>query len=264
MNRLNQLFENKKKDILSIYFTAGYPELPDTVRIIKTLDEAGVDLIEVGMPYSDPLADGPTIQASGQKALQNGMHMSLLFDQLQAVRPETNMPIILMGYFNQVMQYGEAAFLQKCQAIGIDGLILPDLPLEVYEAEYKHLFEQYEQRIIFLITPQTDEARIRKIDALSNAFIYMVSNSSITGAKSELSNAQIDYFKRINAMELKNPKLIGFGISNHTTFSTACKFAEGAIIGSAFIKAITGVNDVTNAVQQFVKQIRQDTLTAAD
>ncbi|MEM9823987.1 MAG: tryptophan synthase subunit alpha [Bacteroidota bacterium] len=256
MNRIQSLFNRKNKDILNIYFTAGYPQLEDTATIITALEEAGVDLIEVGMPYSDPMADGPTIQESGQVAIDNGMTLATLFEQLKRLRASSDVPLIMMGYFNQVMQYGEVAFLSKCQEIGIDALILPDLPLDVYEAQYQELFEKYNLKIIFLITPQTSEERIRKVDELSNAFIYMVSNASITGAKSGITDGQLAYFKRINQMNLKNPRLIGFGISNHDTFSTACQYANGAIIGSAFIRALKGSSDLSKTVRDFVESIK--------
>ncbi|MEO1628290.1 MAG: tryptophan synthase subunit alpha, partial [Bacteroidota bacterium] len=214
MNRLQRLFASDRQDLLNIYFTAGYPKLEDTIPIIRSLDQAGADLIEIGMPYSDPLADGPTIQQSGQKALQNGMTLPILFEQIAEVRQQTDIPLMMMGYFNQVMQYGEEAFFSKCKEVGVDGLILPDLPLHVYENEYQQLFEKLDLDITFLITPQTPDERIRKVDTLNRAFIYMVSNASITGAKTGLSEAQLAYFNRINEMELQHPRLIGFGISS--------------------------------------------------
>lgn len=257
MNSVNQLFANKKSGVLNIYFTAGYPHLDSTVDIIRSLDRAGVDLIEIGMPYSDPLADGPTIQQSSQVALQNGMTLGLLFEQIAEARRHCDTPLILMGYFNQMMQYGEQAFLATCKSVGIDGLILPDLPLHEYERHYKQLFEQYDLGISFLITPQTDEQRVRKIDELSRGFIYMVSDASITGAKQGISDKQLAYFERVDAMSLHNPRLIGFGISNRESFQTACRYANGAIIGSAFIQALGQPGaDVTSAVRDFVDQIR--------
>jgi tryptophan synthase alpha chain len=257
MNRIQQLFQNTPKNILNIYFTAGFPKLHDTEDIILALEKGGVDLIEIGMPYSDPLADGPTIQQSGEVALANGMTLELLFQQIVAVRAKTEIPLILMGYFNQVMQYGEERFFRQCAAVGIDGLILPDMPLHVYEEQYQNLFSELNLSISFLITPQTPEARIRTIDTLSRGFIYMVSSASITGAKDGISEAQLAYFNRINNMQLKNPRLIGFGISNHDTFITACKYASGAIIGSAFIRALSETpSDAPATTIKFVQAIR--------
>jgi tryptophan synthase alpha chain len=258
MNRLQRLFEQKQSDILNIYFTAGFPNLEDTVPIIRALDEAGADLIEVGMPYSDPLADGPTIQDSSQVAIRNGMSIPKLFEQLKEVRQYTDIPLVLMGYFNPVMQYGEQRFFEHCAEAGVDGLILPDLPVYEYEHFYKEQIEQAGLEISFLITPQTSEERIRKIDALSTGFVYMVSDASITGAKQGISPQQIAYFERIKAMELQNPRLIGFGISDHEAFSTACQYANGAIIGSAFIRALDRQpNNVQQTVHDFVSSIRQ-------
>ncbi len=238
MNRLTQLFKDKKSRILNVYFTAGYPKRADTEGVIAALEKAGVDLIELGMPYSDPLADGPTIQESGTKALENGMNLNLLFEQIQSARKTTEIPLILMGYYNQVMQFGDDKFFEKCAEVGVDGLILPDLPLPVYEEKYQKRLAELDLKISFLITPQTPTDRIRKIDKLTTGFVYVVSSYAITGSTTGISEAQIDYFKRIDAMKLKNPRLIGFGISDKTTFDIACEHANGAIIGSAFIKAL--------------------------
>lgn len=262
MNRIQQLFQNKRENILNIYFTAGFPKLHDTEHIILALEKGGADLIEIGMPYSDPLADGPTIQESGTKALANGMTLPLLFEQISSVRQKTQIPLILMGYFNQVMQYGEEKFFRKCKETGIDGVILPDMPLHVYEEQFQELFTELDLGISFLITPQTSENRIRKVDELTRGFIYMVSSAAITGAKAGISEQQLTYFNRINNMQLINPRLIGFGISNHDTFTTACKYANGAIIGSAFIRALEGTgqspapaDDVRQATIDFVQSI---------
>lgn len=253
MNRIiNKLAEGQK--LLSIYFTAGYPSLEDTVPIIKSLEAAGVDMIEIGLPFSDPLADGPTIQASSTQALHNGMNTKLLFDQLAGIRDHVDIPLIIMGYFNPVLQYGVEEFCKKCHEIGIDGLILPDLPLAEYQLHYQSIFEKYNLANIFLITPQTGETRIRQIDAASNAFIYMVSSASTTGAKTGFGNEQIDYFNRISALKLKTPQIVGFGISNAATFSAATQKSKGAIIGSAFIKMLS--NDGIQGIHEFVKNIR--------
>lgn len=261
MNRLTQLFKEKKQHILNVYFTAGFPKRDDTEEIILALAESGVDLIEIGMPYSDPLADGPTIQQSGTKALENGMHLNLLFDQIKSVRQKTQIPLVLMGYFNQVMRFGEAEFFKKCVESGVDGLILPDMPLHVYENDYQKMLADMDLKMSFLITPQTDAPRIRKIDALTTGFVYMVSSYAITGGNAGISDAQIDYFKRIEKMKLKNPRLIGFGISDKTTFDIACQYAQGAIIGSAFIRALErgdteGVS-VAETTAHFVGRVRE-------
>lgn len=258
MNRIIELFKQKDKDILNIYFTAGYPKKEDTTKVILALDEAGVDLIEIGMPYSDPLADGPTIQESGTKAIQNGMTLEFLFEQIAEVRKQTDIPLVMMGYFNQVMQYGEERFFQRAKAVGIDGLILPDLPVYEYESIYRSMIEQQGLSVSFLITPQTSEARIRQIDDLTKGFIYMVSNSSITGAKTGISEAQLAYFERINAMKLQNPRLIGFGISDHATYRTACDYSNGAIIGSAFIRALAKTDDVRQTTLDFVNMVKDN------
>ncbi|MEW2919855.1 tryptophan synthase subunit alpha [Muricauda sp. ANG21] len=253
MNRIKQKLQEDGK-LLSIYFTAGYPQLNDTVKIIQDLEKSGVDFIEVGLPFSDPLADGPTIQESSTVALKNGMHTELLFEQLKDIRKTVSIPLILMGYFNPVLQYGVEKFCQKCQEIGIDGLILPDLPLDVYLDEYEAIFKKYGLINVFLITPQTSEDRIRTIDAASEGFIYMVSSASTTGTKEGFGDEQAAYFKRIAAMNLNNLQIVGFGISNAQTFQQATEKAKGAIIGSAFIKHLA--RNGANGISDFVNQIR--------
>lgn len=254
-NRINHLFEIKKENILSVYFTAGHPNLNDTVEIIQQLEKNGVDLIEIGMPFSDPTADGPTIQRSSETALKNGMSLKLLFEQLKDIRQTVKIPLILMGYINPVYQFGVEKFCEKCAETGIDGLILPDLPLDEFEAFYKPVFEKHNLHNILLITPQTSEERIRQIDQASAGFIYMVSSSSTTGSGKRVEDFQRDYFERIQSMNLRNPRLIGFGISDRATFENACKYASGAIIGSAFVKAIDSEMKTQAAVSQFVKHI---------
>ncbi|MBW8325343.1 MAG: tryptophan synthase subunit alpha [Prolixibacteraceae bacterium] len=254
-NRINKLFQKKKERILSVYFTAGYPNLEDTVPMIQELVKNGVDLIEIGMPFSDPVADGPVIQRSSLIALQNGMSIRKLFEQLKDIRQTVDIPLILMGYINPVLQYGVVAFCQKCKEIGIDGLIIPDLPMDVFEEEFKAVFEANDLHNIFLITPQTSEERLRKIDAVSTGFIYMVSSNSTTGAKTSVSELQNEYFERVNSFGLKNPRLIGFGISNAETFANACEYASGAIIGSAFVKALEGSDPTDRKVSRFINSI---------
>ncbi len=250
--------QSGQQNLLSIYFTAGFPNLDDTQEIIKVLEQSGADLIEIGMPYSDPMADGPTIQKSSQQAIRNGMTLDLLFEQLESLKGETTIPLVYMGYINQIMQYGEQAFFKRCKEAGIDGLILPDLPIYEYERHYQQLINENGLTISFLITPQTSPERIRKIDELSTGFIYMVADNSITGAKKGISEEQIQYFKRIRDLELSTPRLIGFGISDHQSFTTACRYARGTIIGSAFIKAITDSEYLEGAIREFVDKIRGD------
>jgi tryptophan synthase alpha chain len=252
MNRITKKLQEDKK-LLSIYFTAGYPNLDDTTKIITELVNNGVDMIEIGLPFSDPLADGPTIQASSTHALKNGMTTELLFEQLTNIRETVQIPLIIMGYFNPMMQFGVEKFCQKCQEVGIDGLIIPDLPLEIYESEYKDLFEKYGLENIFLITPQTSDKRILKIDALSNSFIYMVSSSSVTGNQSGFNEIQEHYFERIASMHLKNPQIIGFGISDKKTFQQATKHQKGAIIGSGFINFIK--NNSVEHIQNYINNL---------
>lgn len=250
MRRIQDKITEHKK-LISIYFTAGFPQLDDTKTIIESLEKSGVDMIEIGLPFSDPLADGPTIQASSTKALENGMTTALLFEQLKDIRQDVKIPLLIMGYFNPILQFGVENFCKKCQETGIDGLILPDLPLEIYLSEYRSIFEKYDLSVIFLITPQTSEERIRQIDDITDTFIYMVSSSSVTGSKKEFDEKQLAYFKRIADMNLKNPQIIGFGISNKITFEQATQFQKGAIIGSHFVNHLE--KQGTNNIESFLE-----------
>jgi tryptophan synthase alpha chain len=254
MNLIQELFQKKDKNLLSIYFTCGYPKLDDTTKVISRLEESGVDFIEVGLPYSDPLADGPTIQESSQKALENGINLDIIFEQLKTIKGTIKTPLVAMGYLNQLLKYGEDKFCQACVACGIDTVILPDLPMVEFENHYQQLFEKYGITNVFLITPHTSEDRIRKIDSYSKAFIYVVASASITGAKGEISNSQIEYFERIKGMNLQSKLIIGFGISDKATFDTACKYSNGAIVGSAFIKHLgdMGVEKTDNFIKSII------------
>ncbi|GAB4001246.1 tryptophan synthase subunit alpha [Spirosoma daeguense] len=258
-NRITDLFSQKSERLLNVYFTAGFPNLDDTVTILRGLQAAGVDLVEIGMPYSDPVADGETIQQSNGKALDNGMSLKTLFDQLENCRDEqtgVQVPILLMGYINPVLQFGIENFCQKCQEVGVDGVILPDLPLDLFLDEYADTFRKYGILNVNLITPQTSESRIRKIDAESDGFIYMVSSASITGSTKGVSDSMRDYFERIESMNLRNPRLIGFGINDHATFDTASQYANGAIVGSAFIRHLAENGTSEESIRQFVQTIR--------
>jgi len=257
MNRINRLFQSKQKNILSIYFTAGFPLLDSAPSIIKALADAGTNMIEIGMPFSDPMADGPVIQSSSNTALKNGMSLRLLFDQLKDIRKIVDIPLLLMGYLNPVLQYGMDKFCRDCVETGIDGVILPDLPLEVYLGEAKNIINNYNLHNIFLISPQTSADRIKKIDSASHGFIYLLSSSATTGIKGSFSQEQILYFERINEMKLKNSTLIGFGISNHASFTNACKYAQGAIIGSAFVKMLAQTTNMMNDIGKFISEIRK-------
>ncbi len=248
----NKLSENQK--LLSIYFTAGYPNVNDTVEIIQQLEKNGVDMIEIGLPFSDPLADGPTIQESSTQALKNGMTTSLLFEQLKDIRKSVSIPLIIMGYFNPMLQFGVEAFCKKCEEIGIDGLIIPDLPLAEYQEQYEAIFKKYNLSNIFLITPQTSNERIEQIDNASKSFIYMVSSASTTGKTSRFGDETKKYFTRIADLNLKNPQIVGFGINNSETFQDATKYASGAIIGSAFIKMLTAEGIV--GISGFIQSVR--------
>lgn len=256
MNRLNQLFQQKKNNVLSIFCTAGFPELQSIVPVLESLQACGVDMVEIGMPFSDPTADGPVIQHSNTIAINNGMTLKELFIQLKGIRAKVHMPLVLMGYINPVMQYGMEKFLQDARACGIDGVIIPDLPMYEYETFYKILFEQNDIRNIFLVTPQTSEERIRRIDELTDAFIYVVSSNAITGGQVNIEENREAYFERLKRMNLKNPLMIGFGIRDKHSFEEACQYANGAIIGTAFIKAIENSSDVPAAVREFIQTLK--------
>ena len=253
MNRIDNKLKEEGK-LLSIYFTAGFPNLNDTADIIIKLQESGVDMIEIGLPFSDPLADGPTIQDSSMSAIKNGMTTEMLFNQLKDIRDKVSIPLIIMGYFNPILQYGVEKFCKKCNEIGIDGLIIPDLPIDYYLENYKSIFEQNKLYNMFLIAPQTSDERIRKIDSISKGFIYMVSSSSITGSKNSFSSEQINYFERIEKMNLNTPRIIGFGVGNKETFNTTVNYSKGAIIGSAFIKNLH--ENGIDSIDSFIKSIR--------
>ncbi len=254
MNRIDRLFAEKKDHILNIYCTAGFPAPGDTRKVLSALQAHGADMIEIGIPFSDPLADGPVIQQSGKQALENGMTLTLLFEQLKGFRADIHLPLLLMGYLNVILQYGVERFVESCAATGIDGVILPDLPPDEYKAIYEPLFKKHNIHFIFLITPETTEERVRMIDRISSGFIYLVSSSSTTGKAKDLS-AQEDYFKRIRGMQLKNPALVGFGIRDQESFELACKYASGAIIGSAYIKALQSAGEVDQATRKFIQTI---------
>lgn len=256
MNRIHKIFKEKKNNILSIFYTAGFPKLDDTVVIATALEKAGADIIEIGIPFSDPVADGPTIQASNKVALDNGMNLRILLDQVRQIRKTVKLPIILMGYLNPVMQYGIEKFARDASAAGVDGLILPDMPMDVYQHEFKELFDSCGLTNTFLISPTTSEERIRRIDSLTNGFIYAVSSSSTTGAKGEFGADQIQYFEKLEGMGLHNPFLIGFGISSHQTFSTAASYCSGAIVGSAFINLLKKSNNLEQDIEKFVHDLK--------
>ena len=256
MNRINSLFESKNKNILSVYFTAGFPKLEDTVPTLQCHQANGVDLVEIGVPFSDPMADGIVIQNSSQQALQNGMSIRKLFEQLTGARAQIHIPLIMMGYLNPVMQFGFEAFCKECHRVGVDGMIIPDLPMTDFLAEYKEIAERYHLEFIFLITPETSEARIREIDGHTNGFIYMVSSAATTGTQTSFDN-KVDYFNRINSMNLKNPRLVGFGISNKSTRDMVNRYSSGAIIGSAFIKALEETQDVEKGVKLLLERLEK-------
>lgn len=265
MNRITELFVRQPAENLNVYFTAGYPQLNDTRRVLSALQEAQVDLVEIGMPYSDPVADGETIQQSNQQALENGMTVRLLFEQLEGMRADgITVPVLLMGYLNPVIQFGIEHFCARCAEVGVDGLILPDMPMDVYLREYKTIFEKYGLLNIFLVTPQTSDPRIRQIDSVSEGFIYTVSSASVTGSKTGVSDNMETYFERINAMNLRNPRLIGFGIQDRATFEKACHYAHGAIIGSAFIRILQDSKAFEYKIKDFIGSIKANKPTEID
>jgi tryptophan synthase alpha chain len=257
MSRIEKLFAKKNKKVLNIYCTAGYPNLDDTLIVMKALQQNGADLIELGMPYSDPLADGPVIQASGARALHNGMTIAKLFEQLEELRsPDVlgdSLPVVLMGYLNPLLQYGFERFCARAAAVGVDVLIIPDIPMYEYETHYRAIVEKHGLDFVFLVTPETTPERIRQLDDLSTGFLYAVSSSSITGTDKDFSAVET-YLQRLQEMKLKNPVLVGFGIKDHATFATACRFANGAIIGSAYIQALDGSNDIGDATKNFLQK----------
>jgi len=255
MNRINQLFEIKKKEVFSIYFCAGYPEANNTVEVIRTLAKNGVDMIEIGIPFSDPMADGPEIQKAATQALKNGMSLRRLFEQLKEIRKEVDIPLLLMGYLNPIMQYGFENFCRSCQACGIDGCIIPDLPFDIYLRDYKPVADKYAVKMIMLITPETSEERIRLIDKHTDGFIYMVSSAATTGVQKSFDEQKQAYFQRIQAMSLRNPRMIGFGISNRETFNMACANAAGAIIGSKFVTLLGACQSPETAILKLVSDI---------
>lgn len=262
MNSLSKLFSTKNKNLLSIYFTAGYPKLEDTTKILTALQESGVDMVEIGMPYSDPLADGPVIQSSSVQALGNGMSIEKLFQQLKEFNEQkgldkNQMGLILMGYLNPVMQYGMEQFCADASAVGISGIILPDLPIHEYELEYKSIFEKNNLSFIFLITPETSKERIQQIDELSTGFIYAVSSSSITGGKANF-DSQNNYFHKLKGLNLKNEIIIGFGIKDRSSFLQANQYATGAIIGTAYIQALSNGKDVVSDTHLFINSILKE------
>lgn len=257
MNRIKQLFNTKKENILSVYFCAGNPTLDSTVPVLQALQQGGIDMVEIGMPFSDPLADGPTIQAASAQALKNGMCVTTLFEQLTDIRTTIHIPLILMGYLNPILHYGFEAFCQKCQNIGIDALIIPDLPFDLYQAEYAEMIKKYGIEIIFLITPETPEERIRTIDAHSDAFIYAVSSASVTGAQKSFDDAKQAYFQKLEDLQLHNPLLVGFGISNRATREAACNHTAGVIVGSKFVSLLQQADSPTQAVTQLLQALNE-------
>lgn len=254
MNRINQLFQDSPKNLLSVYFCAGFPTLNSTADVIRTLEKNGVNMIEIGIPFSDPMADGIVIQDAATRALRNGMSLRILFEQLQDIRRDVRIPLILMGYLNPIMHFGFEAFCRKCTECGIDGVIIPDLPFREYEENYKAVAQKYDIRVIMLITPETSEARVREIDEHTDGFIYMVSSAATTGAQKDFDSQKQAYFKKIQDMHLRNPRMVGFGISNKQTFDAACANSSGAIIGSRFV---TLLNEAEGDAEKAFTQLKE-------
>lgn len=254
MNRINQLFQDSPKNLLSVYFCAGFPTLDSTADVIRTLEKNGVNMVEIGIPFSDPMADGIVIQDAATRALRNGMSLRILFEQLQDIRRDVRIPLILMGYLNPIMHFGFEAFCLKCTECGIDGVIIPDLPFREYEENYKAVAQKYDIRVIMLITPETSEARVREIDEHTDGFIYMVSSAAITGAQKDFDSQKQAYFKKIQDMHLRNPRMVGFGISNKQTFDAACANSSGAIIGSRFV---TLLNEAEGDAEKAITQLKE-------
>lgn len=257
MNRISHLFESKKNNILSVYFTAGYPRLDDTASVLKALQAKGIDMVEVGIPFSDPMADGPVIQAAATRALRNGMTLRRLFEQLKEIRSGIHIPVILMGYLNPVMQFGFEAFCKACVESGVDGMIIPDLPFSDYLSGYKEIADRYDLKIIMLITPETSEERIRLIDEHTSGFIYMVSSASTTGVQKNFDEQKQAYFRRIGAMKLHNPRLVGFGISNKATLEAAVSNSSGAIVGSKFVQLLGSEATPADAVDKLLAGLKE-------
>ncbi len=255
MNRIDTLFTEKQKDILSIYYPAGFPNLDSTMCILNELQAQGADMVELGIPFSDPMADGVVIQEAATKALNNGISLQLLFSQIANMRNTVTIPVILMGYLNPIMHYGFERFCEDCARVGVDGMIIPDLPFKDYMNEYKEIAERYKLNVIMFITPETSEERIRLIDEHSSGFIYMVSAAGTTGAKQTFESEQQAYFERIDAMQLKHPRLIGFGVSNKQTFEAACRNSNGAIIGSHFVKILNEEGNLQQRIQKLMQSI---------
>ena len=257
MNRINQLFINNPKELLSIYFCAGYPTLDGTVETLRQLQEHGIQMVEIGIPFSDPMADGPVIQNAATQALKNGMSLRVLFNQLEDIRPSIHIPLVLMGYLNPIMQYGFDSFCRSCKNCGIDGVIIPDLPFRDYMEHYHTIAERYDIRIIMLITPETSEERIRQIDEHTDGFIYMVSSAAITGAQKDFNEQKVAYFRRIEAMHLDNRRMIGFGISNKQTLQAAQENAAGAIIGSKFVSLLGETGNAKTAIEKLLQDLKE-------